>query len=148
MSMRWIITTAICGLLCVGCASDKQGQPAPKADKKTVSQKSGKVRSKNAASTNEAPDYIKSSLTITNGARIITLTQMVSGKVATVNSALRFVVLNFTLNRPPELQQKLGVYRGTLKVGEVKVTGPEMNGNIVADLTAGEAQAGDEVRPE
>ena len=146
--MRWIITTILGGLLCFGCASNKQGQPAPKAEKKAASQKSGKVRSKKAASTNEAPDYAASSLTITNGTRIITLTQTVSGKVATVNAALRFVVLNFTLNRAPELQQKLSVYRGVLKVGEVKVTGPEMNGNIVADLTAGEAQTGDEVRPE
>lgn len=146
--MRWIITIILGGLLCFGCASNKEVKPAPKAEKKAVSPKSGKARSKKAASTNEAPDYAKSALTITNGTRIITLSQAVSGKVATVNTSLRFVVLNFTLNRPPELQQKLSVYRGSLKVGEVKVTGPEMNGNIVADLTAGEAQAGDEVRPE
>jgi hypothetical protein len=33
-----------------------------------------------------------------------------------------------------------------LKVGEVKVTGPQREDNIVADLAAGEAEVGDEAR--
>ena len=33
-----------------------------------------------------------------------------------------------------------------MKVGEVKITGPERDNNIVADLVTGEAQVGSEVR--
>jgi hypothetical protein len=33
-----------------------------------------------------------------------------------------------------------------LKVAEVKVTGPQRDNNIVADLVSGDAQVGDEVR--
>jgi hypothetical protein len=33
-----------------------------------------------------------------------------------------------------------------LKAGEVKITGPQRDSDIVADLTAGDAQVGDDVR--
>ncbi len=33
-----------------------------------------------------------------------------------------------------------------MKVGEVKITGPQQDNNIVADLVTGEAQVGDDVR--
>ena len=42
--------------------------------------------------------------------------------------------------------QRLDVYRGGLKVGELLVTGPQQGDSTVADITAGEAQKGDEVR--
>ena len=48
--------------------------------------------------------------------------------------------------RLPALEQRLIVYRGGLKVGEVKVSGPQQDDNIVADIVAGQAEAGDEVR--
>lgn len=70
------------------------------------------------------------------------------GKVAAVNSGLRFVVLDFSLNPVPPFDQRLSIYRQGNKVGEVRVTGPERNGNIVADMIRGEAMAGDEVRRE
>ncbi len=69
-----------------------------------------------------------------------------TGKVMTYNDAGRFVVLNFPVGRLPALEQQLFVYRNNLKVGEVKITGPQRDDNIVADLTTGEAQVGDEVR--
>jgi hypothetical protein len=68
------------------------------------------------------------------------------GKVATVNTAGRFVVLNFPLGRMAAVGQSLNLYRRGLKVGEVKVTGPQREDNIVADLVAGEAGVGDEAR--
>jgi hypothetical protein len=40
----------------------------------------------------------------------------------------------------------MNLYRRGLKVGEVKVTGPAREDNIVADLVAGEAEVGDEAR--
>jgi hypothetical protein len=46
----------------------------------------------------------------------------------------------------PSVDQRLFIYRRGLKVGEVKITGPQRDHNIVADLSQGEAQAGDEAR--
>ena len=68
------------------------------------------------------------------------------GKVALVNSTGRFVVLNFPLGKMAAVEQRLDLYRRGLKVGEVKVTGPAREDNIVADLVAGEADVGDEAR--
>ena len=63
-----------------------------------------------------------------------------------VNSAGRFVVINFPLGRMPLLDQHLNLYRRGLKVGEVKITGPQQDDNIVGDLVSGEAETGDEAR--
>ena len=68
------------------------------------------------------------------------------GKVALVNGAARFVVLNFPLGKMAAAEQPLYLYRRGVKVGEVKVTGPQRGENIVADLVAGEAEIGDEAR--
>jgi len=46
----------------------------------------------------------------------------------------------------PATNQKLYLYREGLKVGEVKITGPQADDNVVADIVTGEAQVGDEVR--
>jgi hypothetical protein len=70
------------------------------------------------------------------------------GKVASINANLRFVVIDFSLSRVPELEQRLSVYRQGQKVGEVKISGPTINQNTVADIVTGEAQLGDEVRAE
>jgi len=56
------------------------------------------------------------------------------------------VVLSFPLGKMAAADQRLSLYRRGLKVGEVKVTGPVREDNIVADLLAGEAAVGDEVR--
>jgi len=50
------------------------------------------------------------------------------------------------VNQLPKVEQTLFLYRGGLKVAEVRITGPQSEGNIVADLVAGEAQVGDTVR--
>ncbi len=68
------------------------------------------------------------------------------GKVVKANPAGRFVVLNFPLGRFPAMGERLSLYRQGLKVGEVKVTGPQYEDNIVADVAAGEAALGDEAR--
>jgi hypothetical protein len=68
------------------------------------------------------------------------------GKIVTFNSAGRFVVLNFPVGRLPAAGQVLGVYRQGTKIGETRVSGPQLDDNIVGDLTDGQAQAGDEVR--
>ena len=82
----------------------------------------------------------------TNQALIVTPETALVGKVALVNSTGRFVVLNFPLGKMAAAEQRLNLYRRGLKVGEVKVTGPAREDNIVADLIAGEAEVGDEAR--
>lgn len=77
---------------------------------------------------------------------IVTPENLLVGKVATFNTAGRFVVLDFPVGKLPALDQVLFVYRQGLKVGEVRVTGPERDHNTVADLISGEARKGDEVR--
>jgi hypothetical protein len=68
------------------------------------------------------------------------------GRVASVNPAGRFVVLRFPIGAMPPLQRTLSVYRDGLKVGELKVSGPQYDNNIVADIVAGECLMGDEAR--
>jgi hypothetical protein len=79
-------------------------------------------------------------------ATIVTPDNSLTANVVSYNPAGRFVVLGFPVGRMPRLEQSLFLYRNGLKVGEVKVTGPQRDNNIVADLVAGEVQVGDEVR--
>src|SRR5437868_5567775 len=50
-----------------------------------------------------------------------------SGKIVRVNLTARFVVINYPLTTIPPLGQTLNVYRNGLKVGEVKITGPQQD---------------------
>jgi hypothetical protein len=63
-----------------------------------------------------------------------------------VNAAGKFVVLSFPLGQMPAFDQALHLYRKGVKVAEVKVTGPKLDENIVADLAQGSAEVGDDVR--
>ncbi len=79
---------------------------------------------------------------------IVTPTVGIAGKVAAVNVPGQFVVLTFQGRQMPVTDQRLSVYRSGLKVGEVKISNQQMAANQVADIVAGEARVGDEVRPE
>jgi len=79
---------------------------------------------------------------------IVTPGHLTTGRVSSVNAAGRFVILTFPLGAVPSAEKRLYVYRGGLKVGEVKVTPPPLDINIAADIIAGECQVGDEVRDE
>jgi hypothetical protein len=68
------------------------------------------------------------------------------GKVSKANPEGRFVIMTFPIGHLPALDQRLAVYRQGLKVGEIKVTGPQLDDNVVGDIAAGEAGPGDEVR--
>ncbi len=70
------------------------------------------------------------------------------GQVATVNMQGRFVVLTFESGPIPVIGEQLGLYRGGVKVGEVRITGPQKENNIVADIVAGEPREHDEVKPD
>jgi hypothetical protein len=69
-----------------------------------------------------------------------------TGRIASVKANLRFVVVDFSLSTVPADGTTLGVFRAGQKVGEIRVTGPTIGSNTAADLVAGEAQTGDEVR--
>lgn len=77
---------------------------------------------------------------------IVTPDNSLTARVAAYNAAGRFVVLSFPVGRMPNMDQTLFLYRNGLKAGEVKITGPQRDNDIVADLVTGTAQAGDEVR--
>jgi len=68
------------------------------------------------------------------------------GKVEMVNQNARYVVLSFPIGHLPAIEQRLNVYRSGLKVGEVKVSGPQIEDNVVADIVEGDSGPGDEVR--
>ena len=77
---------------------------------------------------------------------IVTPEVSVAAKVLSVNAVGHFVVIGFPDGNLPKLQQTLSLYRAGLKVGEVKITGPQSVNNIVADIISGEAKMGDTVR--
>lgn len=70
------------------------------------------------------------------------------GKVRSVNERAGYVILSFPIGRMPLIDQKLFIYRDGVKVGVVRVTGPQMDTNIAADIVEGNAKVDDEVRPE
>lgn len=146
----------VAAFICAGCAAKEKPvfkpppgpsaglagnvPPVPAPDKtaadKTVADKAAtdkKAADKKAASSKK-PELI------------VTPENALTGKVATYNDAGRFVVLDFPSGRLPVADQRMFVYRRGLKVGEVKINSWQRNHYVVADLTAGEAQSGDEVR--
>ena len=82
------------------------------------------------------------------GKPLVTPDVRASGIIISVNSDARFVVVNFPGSNIPKPGRPLGVYRDGLKVGELKVTGPERDGNTVADIVGGQAQPNDSAREE
>ena len=99
--------------------------------------------SKKPAGSSDVPGL---TATVPAGKPIVKPSDVLNGKVVSFNTVGRFAVLNFPMTRMPGIDQTLFLYRDGLKVGQVKITGPQKDDNIVADLTNGEAKAGDEVR--
>jgi len=80
---------------------------------------------------------------------IVTPTEARSGRIRSVNSTARYVVITYPVGVPlPAPERSLNVYRAGLKVAEVKAGGDRerIDVNVVADIVAGECQVGDEVR--
>lgn len=69
------------------------------------------------------------------------------GRVISVNARLQFVVLDYSLNVLPAVGDRLEVWRGERRLGELKVTGPVRNTTLVADIVSGEPEVGDQTRP-
>ena len=79
---------------------------------------------------------------------IVTPDSSLEATVVAVNPVGRFVVLSFSGLQMPKAGQSCFIYRAGLKVAEVKITGPQQDNNVVADLLSGDAQVGDTVRDE
>ena len=77
---------------------------------------------------------------------IVTPGGSLPGKVVLVNTTARFVVLSFPMGGVPAPDRRLNVYRDGLKVGVIKITGPQRDQNTVADIISGECQVGDEIK--
>ena len=77
---------------------------------------------------------------------IVTPENGLVGKVEMVNLNAKYVVLSFPIGHLPTLEQRMNIYRRGLKIGEVKVSGPQIEDNVVADIVSGESEPGDEVR--
>lgn len=79
---------------------------------------------------------------------IVTPSGAVRGRIVVVNASARYVILSYPLGHIPQPERRLAVYRNGLKVADIKVGTQRMDTNAVADIMAGECQAGDEVRDE
>jgi len=134
--MRFLLILALSALVLVGCKHPKPSED-PAAAFKPQKAKTGKAAVRQST---VPPSTAQKSMP-----KATALNEL-SGKVASVNAALRFAVLDFALTQLPAVDQRLGVYRQGQKVGEVKITGPARDHIIVADITAGEAQTGAEIR--
>lgn len=77
---------------------------------------------------------------------IVTANTALVGRVSVVNANGRFAVITFPIGKMPAAEQPLYVYRRGLRTGELRATNQRIDVNIVADITAGDAQEGDEVR--
>ncbi len=76
----------------------------------------------------------------------ITPAKPVIGKVMLVNADLKYVVVDFSLGRAPVPGDAFSVYRMGMKVGEVRINSLSALSNFAADITAGEAKVGDDVK--
>lgn len=133
----------VAGILC-GCATGKKpSQPKPSA-KKSARLEQPPIRS--SATNTSTTVSAKPKVSEPKPNPLVTPDNSLGGKVATFNSAGRFVVLDFPVGRMPALEQTMFVYRDGLKVGEIKISGPTRDNNTVADLISGVANKGDEVR--
>jgi hypothetical protein len=129
MDMKLTVTLPLlfAGLLIAGCASPNEqyfGKPPGEAAPANTSAKSSAP----------APQPI------------VTPETSLAANVVSYNPVGRFVVLNFPLNQMPKQDQALFLYRKGLKVAQLKVTGPQRDTYIVADLVTGDARPGDSVR--
>lgn len=126
--MKIVAYLLAAGLISTGCAGSKNSHPVE--DMNSPLGTAGMTPATNSHQTT----------------LIVTPAASPNGKVVRVNESARFAVLNFPIGNVPPVGQRLDVYRKGLKVGEIKVTGPQQDDNTVADIVNGEAEVGDELR--
>jgi hypothetical protein len=122
--VRTVLFICLAALVCSGCASHRGG----------------------ATTFTEIGTNHRPAVSLESDQVIITPDTGLVGKISRVNEDGRFVVMTFPIGHLPNLNQRLNVYRRGLKVGEIRVTGPQLDDNVVGDIGAGEARPGDEIR--
>lgn len=70
------------------------------------------------------------------------------GSVVLINERLRFVVLDYSLSSLPPTGSSLGLYRGSLRVGQVRLSRWSGPTTAAADIVEGAPRVGDVARPE
>jgi len=148
MKLSVFVCLLMAGILMSGCASHKKktSASAPKVST-SVPKTSASVPKTSASVPKTSASVPKTSASVPKASSvIITPDASLAAKVVRYNSTGRFVVLNFPVGQMPGMGQSLFLYHNGLKAGEVKITGPQRDSNVVADLVTGEAQVGDEVR--
>ena len=135
---KWFPIFVFGVVACAGCAGRNplSKAPTPAFDNAAVGAPSVQRPQKNESKVDAAK----------SAGLIVTPENSLIGKVVRYNDAGRFVVVDFPLGRTPAVDQRMFVYRRGLKVGEVKISTWQRENLVVADLTAGEAGEGDEVR--
>jgi hypothetical protein len=129
MKLRLFPCLLLAGLMVAGCASQQSTSMYPTTPATPASPPTPPT-----SSATPAPEPI------------VTPDTSLSAKVVRYNSVGRFVVLSFPVGQMPQAGQTFFLYRAGMKEGEVKITGPQQDNDIVADLIAGDAQEGDDVR--
>jgi len=148
--MRYLVFTMVGAMCLAGCVSRHPAESKTRtpSDEASAVPRPAPKPARALSQSTPGVNPIANPFSVTNQGKIVTLTQTQNGKIAAANASLRFVVVDFSLGPMPAADQRMAVYRQGLKVGEIKITGPERNGNIAADMVAGEARVGDEVRLE
>ncbi len=134
--MRAIIVFALGSALLLGCRT-------PKTTENRDAEAPQPARQRAAVISPRAAQQLPTSTT-----PAVTPVTESAGKVASVNPALRFVVIDFAFNPAPRVDERMAVYRQGQKVGEVRISRQARAGIIAADITTGDVRVGDEVRPE
>jgi len=129
--MRTLVSCVLVVFACIACRSkptpfEALATPAPSKTSRSNGQP-------------KAPTTTEPTITIGGPQR---------ARVASVNPSGRFVVLRFPIGAMPFVDRRFGVYRQGMKVGELRVSGPQYDNNTVADIIAGDCRVGDEAREE
>ena len=155
MKLSVFVCLLMAGILTSGCASHNKKTttsiPKTTASVPKTSKPIAKASSSVPKTTTSVPKASKSvpkaSASVPKASSVIvTPDASLAAKVVRYNSTGRFVVLSFPVGQMPGMGQSLFLYHNGLKAGEVKITGPQRDSNVVADLVTGNAQVGDEVR--
>ncbi len=139
MKTFFSFATVALALLLSGCSLFRQNSPGVQHPAQTTTPA-------NASDIALASQHAQEEAAKLNKPTIVTPDTSLLAKVVAVNDVGRFVIVGFPNNQVPKLQQSLFLYRAGLKTAEVKVTGPQSENNVVADLISGDAKVGDTVR--
>jgi hypothetical protein len=74
----------------------------------------------------------------------LVMDERLRGRIATLNTAGQFVVVDFNVGAIPPLSSRMNVYRDNTVVGVIQLTGPVRDNLVAADILSGEVAVGDE----